>query len=70
MKNQEVKLELIEWILSMNQQELLEQLIQFKQSINSKKVPATRKAGWGKSLVSHLAPDFADIPDGFEEYMP
>ncbi len=28
-----------------------------------------RQAGWGKGLFTHLAPDFDEIPAGFEDYI-
>ncbi|MEL6627397.1 MAG: hypothetical protein AAFQ83_26420 [Bacteroidota bacterium] len=70
MQTQQLKLELIEWILHTNQKELLQKLAQLKAEDFQQKQQSTRKAGWGKHLVGHIAPDFDETPEGFEEYMP
>lgn len=37
---------------------------------SSKKTPLARKAGWGKDIFLYVAPDFDEMPIGFDEYQP
>jgi hypothetical protein len=68
---QELKLQLINRILHLDQPELL--LAVWKQ-LEASAAPSrpgpVRKAGFGKDLIGRIAPDFDQTPPGFEEYMP
>lgn len=63
------KLELINWISSLKDVNLLESLLILKQNSLIDK-DKKRQPGWGKEYILYVAPDFDDTPPGFEEYMP
>lgn len=69
------KLELINFILNLNDPRWFSSLWQFvqqktaveKSSDSSPSSP--RQFGFGKGTFSYVAPDFDETPPGFEEYM-
>ncbi len=68
---QELKLQLINRILHLDQAELLMEVWkQLEASSSTTSEGPLRKAGFGKDLIGRIAPDFDQVPPGFEEYMP
>lgn len=73
------KLTLIQLILSLQDYQVLDKIEQLLQSngakTNGSAMPENelplkkRKAGFAKGMILYIAPDFDEIPPGFEEYM-
>ena len=70
MNIQSLKLELIQWILSSQDIQLLNKIhnIKEKSGENSSAIQP-RKFGCGKGIFTYVADDFDETPPGFEEYM-
>ncbi len=75
------KLELIQMILMLQDEELLTKIRTLLSSQNVKKNPSkgtplvkgaggNRQFGFAKGLFTYVSPDFDENPLGFEEYMP
>ena len=69
------KLELINFILNLNDPRLFSSLWQFMQQKTDVELPPNpssatpRQFGFGKGTFSYVAPDFDETPAGFEDYM-
>lgn len=73
------KLSLIQQILALQDYQILEKIehllksnrAQTNISVKSENAPSKkkRKAGFAKSIIVYVAPDFDETPPGFEEYM-
>ncbi len=65
-----VKLELIEWILSVQDMTILTDLQKMKNHTSENTVAVQpRQFGCGKGIFTYVAEDFDETPPGFEEYM-
>ncbi len=68
---QELKLQLINRILHLDQPDLLMAMWkQLEATSAPEKQGPVRQAGFGKDLIGWIAPDFDQTPPGFEDYMP
>ncbi len=70
MNIQSLKLELIQWILLLQDTQLLNEIQEIKE--NSEENISSiqpRKFGCGKGIFTYVADDFDATPPGFEEYM-
>ena len=70
MNTESLKLELIQWILSLKDSEALNKIQKFKENY-SENAPAVqpRQVGCGKGIFTYVADDFDETPPGFEDYM-
>jgi hypothetical protein len=66
------KLELIQMILALQDEELLNKIegLLSKHPVKAKEDKPLRRFGFAKGLITYVAPDFDDTPPGFEDYMP
>ncbi len=70
MNIQSLKLELIQWILLLQDNQLLNEIQKIKEnSVDNAATPQLRKFGCGQGIFTHVADDFDATPPGFEEYM-
>jgi hypothetical protein len=65
-----LKLELIQWILLLQDIQLLNEIQTIKEnSVENSTAIQSRKFGCGKGIITYVADDFDATPPGFEEYM-
>jgi hypothetical protein len=70
MNTESLKLELIQWILSLKDPQTLDKIKQMKEnSLEKAVVIQPRQFGCGKGIFTYVADDFDETPPGFEEYM-
>ncbi len=70
MNIQSLKLELIQWILLLQDIQLLNEIQNIKEnSAENAAITQPRKFGCGKGIFTYVADDFDATPPGFEEYM-
>ena len=70
MNIQSLKLELIQWILLLQDDQILNEIQKIKEkSIYNAVTLQPRKFGCGKGIFTYVADDFDATPPGFEEYM-
>ena len=70
MNIQSLKLELIQWILLLQDNQILNEIQKIKEkSIDNAVTLQPRKFGCGKGIFTYVADDFDATPPGFEEYM-
>jgi len=70
MNTESLKLELIQWILSLKDPQTLNKIQQMKENSSEKAVVVQpRQFGCGKGIFTYVADDFDEIPPGFEEFM-
>lgn len=70
MKIEAIKLELIQWILLVQDIKLLNEIQTIKEnSVRQTSSHKPRQFGCGKGIFSYVADDFDAIPPGFEDYM-
>ena len=62
------KLELIEWILKLQDPSAIKELLKVKK-VNPDKKISTRKFGGGKYIFTYVAEDFDEPLEDFKEYM-
>ena len=68
MNIQSLKLELIQWILSSQDIQLLNKIHNIKEkSVEDSSAIQPRKFGCGKGIFTYVADDFDETPPGFEE---
>ncbi|NER94050.1 MAG: hypothetical protein F6J86_09455 [Symploca sp. SIO1B1] len=71
MNIQSLKLELIQWILLLQEMQLLSEIQNVREkSIQNTATVQSRKFGGGRGIFTYVADDFDATPPGFEEYMP
>lgn len=71
MHSETKKLELIQMILTLQDEELLAKInALLSKYAASKAQKPVRKFGFAKGLITYVAPDFDETPPGFEDYMP
>ncbi|WP_373496844.1 hypothetical protein [Aquiflexum sp.] len=64
-----IKVELIDWIASLNDQKALNNILEMKEKLSLKKEKSDSKIfGSGKHLVEYIADDFNEPLDAFNEY--
>jgi len=64
-----IKVELIDWIAQLNDQQAINKLLTLKKKLSSyKKKPDSKIYGSGKHLVEYIADDFNETPAMFKEY--
>ena len=70
MNTESLKLELIQWILSLKDAEALNEIQKMKENF-SENAPGVqpRQFGCGKGIFTYVADDFDQTPPGFEDYM-
>lgn len=64
------KLELIQWIASLDNQQLLQQIAELKQQALPPMSKPKREFGFGRHAILRIADDFNAPLDDFKEYMP
>lgn len=65
-----LKLELIQWILLLQDVQLLNEIQNIKENSGENTATIqTRQFGCGKGIFTFVADDFDATPPGFEEYM-
>jgi hypothetical protein len=65
-----LKLELIQWILLLQEPQLLNEIQDIKEkSAENSTAIQPRQFGCGKGIFTYVADDFDATPPGFEEYM-
>ncbi|MCC3404414.1 MAG: hypothetical protein JGK17_02145 [Microcoleus sp. PH2017_10_PVI_O_A] len=70
MSIQILKFELIQWILLLNNVQVLNEIQELKEkSPQPTAVTNSRQFGCGKGIFSDVADDFDETPPGFEEYI-
>jgi len=70
MNIQSLKLELIQWILLLQDMQLLSEIQNIREkSIQDTATVQPRQFGCGKGIFTYVADDFDATPPGFEEYM-
>jgi hypothetical protein len=70
MSIQVIKLELIQWILLVNDLQILEEIQQLKEkSPEQTTVLKSRQFGCGKGIFTYVEDDFDETLPGFEEYL-
>lgn len=70
MKIEVIKLELIQWILLVQDVKLLNKIQTIKEnSVGQTSPKQPRQFGCGKGIFSYVADDFDATPPGFEDYM-
>ncbi len=70
MNIQSLKLELIQWILLLQDIQILNEIQNIKEkSVENTAAIQPRKFGYGKGIFTYVADDFDETPPGFEEYM-
>lgn len=71
MNIQTQKLELINWILEINDEEVINQVSGIlKEVINPKEPRKIRKRGFAKGFFTYVAEDFDEPLEEFKDYMP
>jgi hypothetical protein len=66
-----LKLELIQWILLLQDTQLLNEIQNIKEkSVENSTAIQPRKFGCGKGIFTHVADDFDATPPGFEGEIP
>lgn len=70
MNTESLKLELIQWILSLKDSQVLNEIQKMKENAD-KNAPTVqpRQFGCGKGIFTYVADDFDETPPGFEDYM-
>ncbi|HEY9853987.1 MAG TPA: hypothetical protein V6D28_31260 [Leptolyngbyaceae cyanobacterium] len=70
MNTESLKLELIQWILSLKDSQVLNEIQKMKEN-SYKNAPTVqpRQFGCGKGIFTYVADDFDETPPGFEDYM-
>lgn len=69
MNNDTVKVELIDWITHLNDQEAINRLLSLKKKLTPQKNnPDSKIFGSGKHLIQYVADDFNESLDIFKEY--
>jgi hypothetical protein len=64
-----VKVELIDWIARLNDQNAINRILTLKKKLSPKKEEQGSKIfGSGKYLVEYIADDYNEPLDGFKEY--
>ena len=70
MNIESLKLELIQWILLLQEPQLLNEIQDIKeQSGKNPTAIQPRQFGCGQGIFTYVADDFDAIPPGFEEYL-
>ena len=70
MKIESLKLELIQWILLLQDVQLLNEIQTIKENSGKNIIPnKPRQFGCGKDIFSYVADDFDATPPGCEKYM-
>ncbi|MEQ9550435.1 MAG: hypothetical protein RIM23_12530 [Coleofasciculus sp. G3-WIS-01] len=70
MKIEAIKLELIQWILLVQDVQLLNEIQTIKKHSVGQIIPdKPRQFGCGKGIFIYVADDFDSTPPGFEDYM-
>jgi hypothetical protein len=70
MKIEAIKIELIQWILLVQDVQILNEIKTIKEnSLGQINPDQPRKFGCGKGIFSYMADDFDATPPGFEDYM-
>jgi hypothetical protein len=62
------KLEIIEWVLKLQDDRTLQEVLKVKNTYPTQKV-GSRRLGCGKHIISYVADDFDATPEDFKEYM-
>lgn len=64
-----IKVELIDWIAQLNDQQAINKLLSLKKKLSSHRKKTDSKIyGSGKHLVEYISDDFNDTPDMFKDY--
>jgi hypothetical protein len=63
------KSELIKWISSLKDSQILQQILLLKKKTESPESKSPREFGGGKHFFSYIADDFNEPLDDFKEYM-
>jgi len=64
-----IKVELIDWIAQLNDQQAIKKLLSLKKKLSSKKSESNSKIyGSGKHLIDYVAEDFNEPLDMFKGY--
>lgn len=64
-----IKIELIDWIAQLNDQQVINKLLALKNKLNTPKNKSNSKIyGSGKHLIDYVAEDFNDPLDMFKGY--
>jgi hypothetical protein len=63
-----IKVELIDWITRLNDQNSIERVLSLKKDITKKNHKSTRIFGSGKHLIGHISEDFNEPLEIFNEY--
>lgn len=63
-----VKIELIDWIAKLNDNDSIEKIMSLKKELTNTGLKKTRIFGSGKHLISFIADDFNEPLDIFREY--
>lgn len=70
MNTEFIKLELIQWILSLKDAEALNEIQKMKENYSENALAVQpRQFGCGKGIFTYVAEDFDETPPGFEDYM-
>ncbi|MFB2918311.1 MULTISPECIES: hypothetical protein [Aerosakkonema] len=70
MNTEYLKLELIQWILSLKDAEALNKIQKFKENHSENALAVQpRQFGCGQGIFTYVAEDFDETPPGFEDYM-
>ena len=70
MNTESLKLELIQWILSLKDSEALNEIQKMKENFSENaNAVKPRQFGCGKVIFTYLTNDFDETPPGFEDYM-
>ncbi|HIK34047.1 MAG TPA: hypothetical protein IGS17_19890 [Oscillatoriales cyanobacterium M59_W2019_021] len=65
-----IKLDLIQWILSLTDRATFQEIQKLKERQSKRNIAyKPRQFGCGKGIVMYVADDFDETPPGFEEYM-
>jgi hypothetical protein len=68
MNSDSIKIELIDWIAQLNDQNILSELLTFKKKLSIENQSTRPIFGSGKHLVEYIADDFDEPLDLFKEY--
>lgn len=63
-----IKIELIDWIAQLNDQQTINKLLSMKKQMSHQKQKDSIIYGSGKHLIEYIAEDFNDSLDMFNEY--